>query len=231
MFLFILNLVIAMTLLMRLMSAKMSNGRGTNTLTRFVRDTSSYRKYTTIAMVSIAITALFLLLGLLLKSFLAWTPTAACAGLAFYFKLMSNKSEQRIKDSRNVTKGTMQVVGESGEVLGSAAGMALSAATGGAVPPTVAVNAGKTIGNSAGKGLLKVSDTMDDCNVDLHGCGVTDVEAFKLAASRAGIVTEGKDVNTIAENVVKFAPPAAVKALPDSMTIEDKAMHILGGDY
>lgn len=231
MILFVLDLMVALPCILLLLNAKASTSRGTNTVTRFVRDVSSYRKYSNVGRLTIGISVMMLVLGTLFKSWYACIPTALCAGLTYYLKMKSNTSEQRATDARNVTKGTMQVAGESGDVLGSAAGIAISAVSGGTVPPMVAINAGKTIGGSAGKGLLKAADSMTDCTADLQGCGIKDVEAFKLAASRAGISTEGKDVIEVAENVVKFAPTTALKALPDNMSTEDKAVRILGGEY
>lgn len=238
-FLLVVNLVLSIPCLLVILNAQDMGERGTNAATRFVRDVGRNQFFLIVQVTALPVTMLFLLIGCLCKAPYACLPTAACSVLIFVFKYKSTKNKQRIKDARVVTKTGGKVVARGA----AAAGTAVATYYGG---PAVGMAAA-----TASKSLVAVTDKCLDSMEDVEGPDITasDLEGldsltdtvastdfknpdkFIEAAKRAGINTDNQDLDAIASNVVKFAPKAALEQLPENMSLEDKAMHIMGGKY
>ena len=93
------NIIVAMVLLFRLMHAKQAGiERGTNVVTKFVRDTGANVTYSTISAISLLVTIVSLVLSLMTKyKFIACLPTAVVCIMCFIFKAQSNKSVARVQ--------------------------------------------------------------------------------------------------------------------------------------
>lgn len=238
-FLLVVNLVLAIPCLIVILHAQDMGERGTNVATRFVRDVGRNQFFNIVQVTALPVTMLFLLIGCLCKAPYACLPTAACSVLIFVFKYKSTRNKQRIKDARVVTKTGGKVVARGAAAAGTAAATYYGGPAAGMAAAT------------ASKSLVAVTDKCLDSMEDVEGPNITasDLEGldsltdtvastdfknpdkFIEAANRAGIDTEGQDLGVIASNVVKFAPKAALEQLPENMSIEDKAMHIMGGKY
>jgi len=244
-FLLVLDLLVAGILLMKLMKTKVSRERGTNTFTRFVRDGVGQAKTNQVIMIGGGTSLIVLLIGAFTKSWYACIPTIGVVVFAFVQQFQSNRSKQRVKDARVVTKTTGKVAAATGT---AAVAVGATVATGGIASGGMAAVA--TIGaTAAAAGATRVIDKSMDQMTDVEGPNISkddfkelnafaskfaniDIEhpeEFIEAARRAGIETNGKDLSEVAENVIKFAPPAALAALPDNITDEEKAMRIMKG--
>ena len=221
MVLFIINLVVSIVCLMQVLNARQSTNRGTNTFTRFVRDSSAYAVYN-MTQVKLTVTVVItVLIGFLCKGWWAWLPSIGVLVMTLIVKNKSNANEQRVKDSRVVTKASLEATGQVAETAGTVAGAALSSKVPGA----------KQIGQAAGKAVGGVTSSCANAMTDVNSPDMTvlDGEEFMAAARRAGINTDGKTPEQVCQNVIEFAPPAALAALPDSMSMEEKAKRIMGG--
>ena len=244
MLLFVLNTILALGLTVYLLQCKSINDRGTNTVTRFVRDVSANSGYNTILMISVSLTAGTLLLGAIFKCAYACIPSLLVIILSFILKSKSTKNKQRVEDSRVMTKASGKTVKAAGVgVAGVAAGAAVAAGA-----PVVAAGAAAAAAIGATKVIGKAANSMKDVDCpDIKeedfeefnkvgeeiakrvGINIKDPDKFIAAAERAGISCEGKDLSAIAERVIKNAPTAMLKELPDDMSTEDKAMAIMSG--
>ena len=244
--LLILNIVIAGWCGLKLMKAKTADAeRGTNCVTRFMRDVSANAKYSQVMMICGGATLLFLVIGAIAGCPWVCLPTLVPIGVSFYLKLQSNKSVQRVKDARVVTKTTGKVVAATGT---AAVAVGATVATGGIAAGGMAAAA--TIGaTAAAAGASRVLDKSMDQMTDVEGPNISkddfkefnafasklsgiDIEhpeEFIEAANRAGIETNGRDLREVAANVIQFAPTAALEELPDNLSIEEKAMRIMKG--
>lgn len=238
-FLLVVNLVLSIPCLLVILNAQDMGERGTNAATRFVRDVGRNQFFLIVQVTALPVTMLFLLIGCLCKAPYACLPTTACSVLIFVFKYKSTKNKQRIKDARVVTKTGGKVVARGA----AAAGTAVATYYGGPVAGKAAMTASKSLVSVTDKCLDSMED-VDGPNIaasDLEGLNsltstmasvdFKNPDKFIEAAKRAGIDTDGKDLSTIAGNVIKFAPKTALEQLPEDMSLEDKAMHIMGGKY
>lgn len=238
MVLFIINLIVAAILLLRLMKAKVSSGRGTNAVTRFVRDSSASGMYRIVVMFGASSTVACFVFGLIFGCPYACLPTLSVVVLSFVMQFQSNKSEQRVKDARVVTKTTGKVVAATG----TAAVAVGATAAGVPVPVTKALVAGTSgIMNVVDKSMDQMTDVQGpDISKDnfaalngvaekISGINISNPEAFIEAANRAGIDTAGKDLGEVAGNVIKFAPKAMLDEMPDGLSVEEQAMRVMGG--
>ena len=201
--------------------------RGTNTVTRFVRNAASHAVYGRLIVYAVVSFTLMLLLGLIAGK--PWVCIFQIIPLGITLFLMSKdvKNKQRISDSRNVTKGTLQVVGESGETIGTVGGLVVSKSTG--LPMQVCAKAGGVVGKAAGKGFLSAAESMTDVDVDMQGTGIQldNPEAFIEAASHAGIPVEGRDLNEIYVDAKRLIPQVRLDEFPESMSDEEKLKRAL----
>ena len=238
MVLLVINIIIAMVLLFRLMHAKQAGiERGTNVVTKFVRDTGANVTYSTISAISLLVTIVSLVLSLMTKyKFIACLPTAVVCIMCFIFKAQSNKSVARVQSVRQVTKNSLEVGAAAGSTAGKAVGTVVGARLGG----TAGAKAGSGVGGAVGDALGSVSKHCADAMTDCESMNIgkeefkqvetfTNPELFMQKAKALGMVNEGDDVVTVAERVMSYAPPAALQALPDNASLEDKAMLLLEG--
>lgn len=232
------NIIVAMVLLFRLMHAKQAGiERGTNVVTKFVRDTGANVTYSTISAISLLVTIVSLVLSLMTKyKFIACLPTAVVCIMCFIFKAQSNKSVARVQSVRQVTKNSLEVGAAAGSTAGKAVGTVVGKRLGGVAGATIGYEAGGAVGDTLGGFSRKCADAMTDCESMNIGKEefkqvetFTNPELFMQKAKALGMVNEGDDVVTVAERVMSYAPPAALQALPDNASLEDKAMLLLEG--
>ena len=238
MVLLVLNIIIAILALYNVMNAKQADiNRGTNTFTKFVRDVGANATYTYVSSLTTLVTVIFLLISLFTKlKFIPCLPTAAVTILCFVLKSQSNKSKERVKVARQVTKNSLEI----GAATGSKAGKAVGTVVGKRLGGTKGAKVGSEIGGAVGDALGSVSKHCADAMTDCESMNIgkeefkqvetfTNPELFMQKAKALGMVNEGDDVVTVAERIMSYAPPAALKELPVDATIEDKAMLLLEG--
>ena len=232
------NIIVAMVLLFRLMHAKQAGiERGTNVVTKFVRDTGANVTYSTISAISLLVTIVSLVLSLMTKyKFIACLPTAVVCIMCFIFKAQSNKSVARVQSVRQVTKNSLEVGAAAGSTAGKAVGTVVGARLGGTAGAKAGYEVGGAVGNALGSVGKHCADAMTDCESMNIGKEefkqvetFTNPELFMQKAKALGMVNEGDDVVTVAERIMSYAPSAALQALPDNATLEDKAMLLLEG--
>ena len=201
--------------------------RGTNTVTRFVRNATSHAVYSRLIVYAVVSFVSMLVLGAIAGKPGVCLFQLIPLGITLFLMSKDIKNKQRIRDSRNVTKGTLQVVGESGETIGTIGGAAISAATG--APMAVSAKAGSAVGKAAGKGFLSAAESMTDVDVDMKGTGIEleNPEAFIAAASHAGIPVSGRDLNEIYVDAKRLIPQARLNEFPESMPDEEKLKRAL----
>lgn len=179
MFLLILNAALAMFLGLSLANAKLHDAsRGTNAVTRFIRDTSSNIAYTRVMIFAGIATIFTFLIGSLFKKGWACIPTALVIVGAVVLRVMSTRNKQRVKDARVVTKGSAKVVAATG---GAAAAVVAApvVASGGAA--AAAATAAVAAANGASRVVGKCADKMKD----VDSINVTE-EDFKELHKLAG---------------------------------------------
>ena len=234
----VLNIILAMVLLFRLMHAKQAGiERGTNVVTKFVRDTGANVTYSTISEISLLVTIVSLVLSLMTKyKFIACLPTAVVCIMCFIFKAQSNKSVARVQSVRQVTKNSLEVGAAVGSTAGKAVGTVVGARLGGTAGAKVGCEIGGAVGDTLGSVGKRCAGAMTDCesmNIGKEDFKqietFTNPELFMQKAKALGMVNEGDDVVTVAERIMSYAPPVALKELPVDATIEDKAMLLLEG--
>lgn len=279
MFLFILNLIASISLLVYTMSCKASSGRGTNAASRFVRDVSANAGYDMVIAIGSLLTLGCTFLGLLFDVAYAGIPSALVVVLGFVLKFKSSNDSQRIEDSRVVTKTGGKIVAI---VLPAVVALIAVICTGGGALVPIAIVAlvvaiAKGVSNVVNKSVDMMSDvkgpditkedfkelnavterisgikmehpeeaittdsklsietnvgSMAGITEKFSGISIEHPEEFIEAANRAGIETNGKDLREVASNVIQFAPPAMLAELPEEMSVEEKAMRVMGGMF
>ena len=93
-----------------------------------------------------------------------------------------------------------------------------------------AAQAAKAVGDSAGGVMRQASAAMTDVEATPITISPIDAEALVAAATRMGIDTDGKSIEQISDKIVKFAPPAAMAALPEDLSNVEKAKRIASND-
>lgn len=198
--------------------------RGTNVVTRFVRDVSSNAIYRRNNIVAIAVAGGLLVLGLLFKSW--WTAIFQVIPIVVSFVLQckSNDDTERVEDSRVVTKAAGKTAAAVAVPIAVASGVGA---------PAAMVIAG------AAKAVDVSMDSMKDVDAPaIHEPiaqavqGVTSFknpQVFLESAQRAGIDVSSNDLAQIAMKVIQNAPKAMLAELPENMPIEDKAMAVMSG--
>ena len=233
MVLLILNLVITAPLVFMSMTANDAGNRGTNAVTKFVRDASNSGMQTRVGAACLGTTVLFLLVGSIFGAWYACIPSLLGLILTFVFKSRSTKSKERVTNARVVTKGAGEIAGNSSQAIGAAAG-AVATAHGGPGAGKVA----RMIGEAGAKTFGAATASMDVPEYKADMSGVNDkalAEAaerykntepnsvnIKAAAKSLGLKTDGLSDDEIADKVVGFLPPASMAELPDSLTNAQK---------
>lgn len=223
-FLTILSVIGAAVTGFTLFNAAMSDKRGTNAVTRFVRNVGAYGRYRICLLSGVIQFVIFLLLGIACGSIAPIICPVIMLGLTGFLMYKSNHNQQRVKDARYVTKQSMDV---AGQVAGDAAYIGTAVATGGNI---AAAQAAKAVGDSAGGVMRQASSAMTDVEATPITVSPIDAEALVAAATRMGIDTEGKSIEQISDKIIKFAPPAAMAALPDDLSNVEKAKRIASND-
>ena len=154
-----------MLLLFRLMHAKQAGiERGTNVVTKFVRDSRANATYNYVSANALLATIICLVLSLFTKyKFIACFPTAAVCIACFVFKAQSNKSIARVKTARQITKNSLEVGAAAGSTAGKAVGTVVGTRLGGIAGAKVGYEVGGAVGDTLGGVSQKCADAMTDC--------------------------------------------------------------------
>lgn len=174
--LFVLNTILALLLTVYLLQCKSSNDRGTNTVTRFVRDVRANRGYNTVLMLSTSLTVVTLLLGTKYKCMYACIPSLLVIILSFILKNKSTKNKQRIEDSRVVTKTGGKIVAI---VLPAVVALIAVICTGGGALVPIAIVA---LVVAIAKGVSNVVNKSVDMMSDVKGPDITKEDFKELNA-------------------------------------------------
>lgn len=257
---FMINLVVAFMCVMWLMNAQNANQRGTNAVTRFVRDGVANMMFSKAQAVSILATVVCVLLGTAMGGrFWAGLPTLVPIVMSFIFKKKSTENAQRVKDSRTVTKGSLEATAAAGEAALTGVGTAVGAVAE-AHGVVGATKAGSMLGKSVGSSVAAVADKAGKSMTDVEGIGITkedmhglntavegisdgavkaisspkpvqlaNPEEFMAAAKRIGVAHEGEDINVVAGRVFATIPNSVRDTHPD-LSEEQLAMKFLKGD-
>ena len=204
--------------------------RGTNKVTRFIRDTSANAGYTRCIFVCMITTVVCMILSLLGKPpIVPALPTAGVIIYAWKLKADSTKEAQRVKDARGVTKGSLQVAGVAAVGVGTVAGIAAAKASG-VLPAQVGANLGAKAGKVAGAVATSAADAMTDVEgLPVKKAKFKNPELFMERAKALGMAEDGEDLTVVANRILSYASPTQLEALPDKLSLEDKAMLLLQG--
>lgn len=224
------NVIVAFILVMVTLIAKSSEHRGTNTVTRFVRSTTSHATYRIVLVISLLATALCSLVALH-----CGIPTALVSIFCLYLIIRNNKNKNRISDTRKITGATAAIAEPVvdavtpiavGAAVASGAGAPAVVATGvaGAVAEEVLDYASDEIAKTEGDDIKQLKDNVRS-NLSFRFTN----EEFIASARRAGLSTEGRSNEEIAESVLDVAPISLLDELPDDTDVVSKAMYVLKG--
>lgn len=242
-FLLVVDLIFTGLITVKILNTKNSQKRGTNAFTRFVRDTGGNFSLRVYQRQAIIVTVLLCLIG--------WPFGAPWAGLSTIIPIVlslkamrdSTMNEQRVKDARTVTKGSLEVTGAVAETAGTVVGTVAGHGN-----PAIS-QAGKAIGGTVGK----LSDKFADSMTDVQGTGITasdfdgvkqlaedktaklaqfavpDEQKFLEAAIRAGVAENGESAPQVAAKVYALMPENAKKELAE-LPPGQAAMNFLTGN-
>lgn len=218
---FVLNLIISFVWCLKLFTGDTNNKRCTNVVTRSL--TSSMHNVSSRFIVFKAgiCTIISFVLGLLCKNVFVCLPSLLVIVLSLVMQRKAAKDEQRIKDSRYLTKTGLQVTGQAGEAVGNT--IATIAPVGPGAKGAIRL---------AGKGISKLSTTCAENMTDTTGANIDisqAMQAMQESAQRLGLKTEGKSIEQLSNDVLSLAPASTIAALPDNMSVVEKACHVIGG--
>ena len=189
--------------------------RGTNAVTRFVRENIGHSYQTQFMVISAVLGVLFTITSFAGENqWYSGIPCFIVTGVNVFLMIKSTKDKQRVKDARTTTKGTLKVIEQTGEVAGGvAATAAVAVATQGKATAT-AYKAAYKVGSVAGAGIGEITgkcaDSMVDVDVpDFDMSKVTSMmseEKFLELAQNIGIPTEGRAFEEIGQDVYKYVP-------------------------
>lgn len=227
---FIIDGIVAFWQLNILKHYQNSRSRGTNKVTRFIRDTGANAGYTRSIFVCMITTVVCLILSFLGKPpVIPALPTVGVIVYAWKLKSDSTKDEQRVKDARGVTKGSLQVTGAVASDVGTAVGYAAAKASH-VIPGKVGAELGNKIGDFAGSIATSAADSMTDVEgVSVKKTNFINPELFIERAKALGMAEDGEDLTVVANRILSYASPTQLEALPDKLSLEDKAMQLLQG--
>lgn len=201
----IFSLLSAIVSLVLVMQFRTTQTRGTNTFTRFVRDSWGNGMFTRILLLNTALGVVFTITSFAGENqWYAGLPNFAIVALCFFFKFKSNKNEQRVKDARGVTKASLQVGAATAQVAGTAIGTAVGA-------PQIGYAVGSVAGNVAGAAANAMTDVQSNINVAEIRSMLSDEEFIKIAGS-LGIPTQGMSLEQVAGEVYKSIPSSYIES-------------------
>ncbi len=212
----ILEVIAPFIFVITLATARLAENRGTNVVTKFVRTTVSNLSYKLVVTGSTLCTVMFFLVSVLFRvNKLFCIPCLLTTVAALVLMSRNNKHVERVKSTRAVTKGTLETVGDTGEVIGTAIGTATGKPLAGAV-----------IGDQIGEIADQAADNMEDVDSQIS---LQTKEKFYKACSRAGIPTEDREFCDVVQDVLTYAPRAMTEVLPADMSDSEKAITVLCG--
>lgn len=215
-----------------LYKAMLADDRGTNTVTRFVRDAATYTRYKWGLRIGLVELGVFAIWGLTKGTVVPAIFPLCVIGFSAFLMHRNTYDKQRVMDSRSVVKDTLQTTGQVAEGAAQVAGYAAAMYTtkGNSAAAEAASNASKQIGKAAGGVVTQMADRMDDVESTPIQIDPVDADMIIAAADRMGISTEGKSIEQISDKIVKFAPTAAIAALPEDLSNVEKAKRIVAND-
>lgn len=244
------NVIVCIIVTLWIIQLKNSSQLGTNAVTRFVR-----KGYARGRQKQIYGALAFLLVIDVLNLFMKFhfikllCPIFPIGDLAFIIMNMQQhkNDKQRVKDSRVVTKGALQTGAGVAKGAVVVAGVAAAAPTGGAslLAAGAAVGAGGVVMDQAAKNMEVEGFKGIDSNAVAEGvvsgasavmkpaldsaqiAQIADTDLFKQKALRLGC-NEQMSLGEMADVVLKYAPEASLKELPEGLSSEEKAVALLG---
>ena len=235
--LLILNAMLAFGLVISLFNIFEKSRRGTNTVTRFVRNSVGFFSYGFVTTVAFVLSLVFLMFGFKFKAVYAPIPTMCVIPMGMLLRIINTNTKRREKDARTVTKAGLRVGGVAGGTAASAAVISTSGNIPLGIATGLAVNEVAQISASNMCDVEIVKHPEEDhpkptgmMTSMIVGGALTKCkpEEFLQAAERVGIATEDRSMDEVVSAVLQSAPIAILSELPDDMSDADKAMTILG---
>lgn len=218
-----------------------SQKRGTNAMSKFIRHNTSYKQQKRILIRS----SFLVVFDLLMLAFGFTIPkliiTLLPIGIMVYAGLLMKKGtedKEREKATRTVTKAAV-TAGSKTAVAGGVAAAAVVAApvAAAAGTATAALSAGAImhLSHEAAKGAERVHAHMEDVDrgrevrefPELSDGDTISPEEFIAKAMKLGCTPE-MNIGDMANTVLKYAPEASLKELPEDMDNVEKAARLLG---
>lgn len=242
-FLLLMDVIIAFALTIKLLNADNSRNRGTNKVTRFVRDGAANHRYSKVQGAGVAATIIFTLFGFLAHCLWVGLPTLIPVVVALLMKRASTKSAQRVKDARSITKGALEVSGSASTAVGVGVGAAVGGALGGAGGVILGSTAGASVGAAAGMTQLAAAQQMTDVDGFVPNTEelsqtleegartatlAIDYDAFMKKAIDLGVASEGDSIETAAEKVYAIMADSAKQQLGGRTKTEAAALYLTG---
>lgn len=221
---FVVGLIWSIWLVISVVNTSIRSRRGTNVVTRFVRNGMASSKMQR-NMISAFVAILVMAIGIfLLHNF--WylfgllVPIAAIV-LQFVFMYKdTHHNKQRVKDSRVMTKASLDATAQAATVAGAAIGSAV---------PGIGTMAGQAIGSAVSGVAANASQNMQvEGAVQVNMAPVLDSATFLLQAKGIGIPTDGRSIQDVAAEVIKYADPRQLARIDQSQPIEIQAQTLLG---
>lgn len=216
--------------LLSILKNTVSSKRGTNAVTRYTRGVVYSMKLKSTIWLHTIVTALCCVGGWFVfewKGLLFGIPTLLIVILAIVLLIKDTKSGQRVKDTRVLTKASLDVTAQTGSAVGAVVGTAMGGPTGTVI--------GQSVGNVASSIAANASVNMtveDAAHIDVSDAvpaieRLANPQLFLSQAQRIGIPTEGRSVDDIVDEVIKYAPASRKEQLKQGKSKEEVAMEIL----
>lgn len=232
-----------------------SQKRGTNAMSKFLRNNTSYKRQKRILIRSsflVGFDLLMMAFGFTIpKLIITLLPIGIMVYAGFLMK-KGTEDKEREKATRTVTKAAVTAGAKTAVVGGTVVGAAMTApvvaaAVGagsvGAAAATLTAASGtiaaagavKHLGHEASMGAERVHAHMEDVDSgrevrefpELSDGETISPEEFMEKAVRLGC-TQQMSINEMAETILKYAPEASINELPPDMDDVEKAARLVG---
>lgn len=230
----VIELLFSLTQGIGLANAAIRSKRGTNVVTRFARNGMFSMKLQNITTIGMIVTVLCGFLGFYgggIFGVFICIPSLLVLIAAFVLLYKDTHDVQRVKDARVMTKASLDVTAQTAAIVGTTAGTLIGG-------PGAGTAIGQSIGNIAGAVAANASSNMQvEGAAHINASGIAN-EASKLVqlanpelflqqAAKTGIPVQGRSIEQIAEDVVRFAPTSRLNDLDQSKSKAELAMDIL----
>lgn len=208
-------------------NASLYSQRAMSTGGKYIRDGLSYRKHKRYLMFcGVLGFCMFLYDKVAIHIFIAIGFLLVAVWNAILMKKSTESSERKYNAAttqKYITNMTGQVIHRSADPVTT---VAVTAATGNPIIGIAAGDAAGEVGKSVGSTMVQISDTMDGADVAITVPPI-DKDVILRAAMSMGIPTDNRSLEDISTQIVKYAPPAVIAELPESLTVDEKAMCIV----